>query len=220
MRPIFLILCFLFIKTLQSQTTISDTKRVWRFTYYDFAGNLSKEGFFTDTLYTIQKFPVTNDWKIYFDTKRTIVATLIHYDSTNKILTSRHYKRDGKLIWEFCTRYKNKKNCNPLLPRLKEFKYLKIFQADSLICEMTGQEQLIAVKYRNHFTNDFSDQTMYFSSVDSWRDEFIGSDVWKYYENGNLKSICKTLREDDETGTILFLKCKSFDQNGCIIPDK
>lgn len=219
MRTILLILSFAFGQTLIGQNTVSDSKTVWCFQWYDFAGNLNEEGVPTDTLYTIQKFPQKNDWKIFYDNKKTTVATVIHYDSVKKIITTRHFQRNGKLLQEYCAKYKSKKWCNPATARLIDFQYLKIFRNDSLICEMTGQKQLITVKYRNHYTKEFFDQTMFFSTG-SWPDDYIGSNVWKYYENGTIKSICRTIRQDDETGTMLFLECKNFDSNGCIIKGK
>ncbi len=215
-----LITIFFFCSGILASQSKSRAPKVWSFSYYEFAGNLNHDDVFKDTLYTIQKFPPANDWKIYFDSLKGTVATIIHFDSINRTLTTKHYQRNGKLIWEYCTGYKNKKSCNPASSRLNQLKYIKIFRADSLICEMTGQEQLISVRYRNYFSEVFFDQTMYFSTVDSWRDDFIGSDVWKYYKNGNLKSVCKTVREDDTEATILFLTCKDFDMNGCLIKDK
>lgn len=219
MRTVHLVILVLLCKTLVSQTFVSDKKNVWSFTFYEFAGNVDKEGIYTDTLYTIQKFPVKNDWKIYYDDKKNLVATVIHYDTIKKTVTTRHYQRTGKLLQEYCAKYKSKKKCNPANARLEDFQYLKMYRGDSLICEMIGQKQMITVKYRNSFTNEFFDQTMFFSTG-SWPDDYIGSSIWRYYENGTIKSICRTTREDDEMGTTLFLECKNFDANGCIIADK
>ncbi len=219
MRTIILIMFLSLLQGLSSQTIISD-KAVWSFKWYNFAGDLDDEEVPIDTLYTIQKFPKKNDWKIFFDISKTVVATEIHYDSIKKIITTKNYKRNGELIQEFYASYKDKKSCNPASARLKCFKYLKIYNGDGLICEMKGQVQVITVRYRNYINNKYFDQTMYFSEVDSWRDDYLGPDVWKYYQNGNIKSMCKTIREDHETETLLFLKCKNFDTNGCIILDK
>lgn len=218
MKVIHLIFLILAVKGLTSQTVVSDKKNVWRFTFYEFAGNLDKEGVYNDTLYTIQKFPIKNDWKIYFDDKKTLIATSLHYDTLTKTIITRHYSRTGKLLQEHCAKYKSKKSCNPASPRLADFQFLKMFNSDSLTCEMIGQVQMITVKYRNSFTKDFFDQTMFFSN-ESYRDDFIGSSVWKYYENGKIKSVCRTTRKDEEMGTMLFLECKDFDINGCLIKD-
>ena len=123
------------------------------------------------------------------------------------------------MLQEFFAKYKSKKGYNPAYPRLVDFQYLKMFHGDSLICEMTGQIQMITVKYRDSFTKEFFDQTMFFSD-ESYRDDYIGCSVWKYYENGVIKSVCRTTRKDDEVGTMLFLECQSFDKNGCLIKDK
>lgn len=213
-RIALLILLLFFGQRWFSQDIVTDSKVVWRFTGYKFTQNMD-EGRSTDTLYTIQKFPPKNDWKIYYDSKKTRIATLIHYDSTKKTITSQHFQRDGKLLQEFCASYKDKKGTNPAYARVADFHHLKMFADDSLICHMTGQKEIITVKYRNYITKVFFDQTMFFSTS-SWLDDLIGSTLWRYYENGNIKAVCTSRREYTETVSLLILECRNFDENGCL----
>jgi hypothetical protein len=230
MRTLIYIILFLIIcgSSGQAQSIITD-KHLWTFSggyTYDFewTEEQSADKFFTDTLYAVQFFPTKNDWKIYFDASRSKIATLVHYDSIRKIINTKHFSRQGKLLKELELVYINKKAFNPAFPKVKSINYVKSYINDSLVCEITGMRTSILIKYNNHRTQRHFEKRIFYKE-DKLRDEEIGETLTAYYENGNLKSICTaySLNETDDQGnqySVLIPTCTSFDVNGCIIKDK
>lgn len=224
-----IIFCFV-LTSVSSQTLITDKdKTVWTFkngyTYdFEWTNEASDDKFFTDTIYAIQFFPKRNDWKVYFDATKTKIATLIHYDTINKTINTKHFNRQGKLIKELEARYFSRKSYNPAFINVKNVIYLKAYHNDSLIYEIRGFNTSLLFKYKNYLTKRHFEKRIYYREGE-YNDEEIGDNTWDYYENGAIKSICNSYIEDEmskdgvNTRTRIF-KCEHFDKNGCIIMRK
>jgi hypothetical protein len=215
-----------------SQNLITDKDRaVWTFkngyTYdFEWTTEADDDKCFKDTIYAIQFFPKKNDWKVYFDLNKTKIATLLHFDTINKTINTKHFNRQGKLIKELEANYTNRKNYNPAFIKVENVIYLKAYLNDTLIYEIKGHKTSLYIKYQNFKTKRHFEKTTYYAEdKDFHRDEEIGGTFIDYYENGKIKSYCSrhTVKETNKDGVTICVSvsdCKEFDNNGCMIQEK
>jgi hypothetical protein len=187
--------------------------------YYDKADEFEKT-LDKDTLILPASLPFKKGCKIFYDKDRKKLATEIVFDSIHYRIITKHYNRTGKLIKEqkgWISSYKKDYNYDPLKPVVGRLEYLKTYQNDSLIYEITGMDGgNLLIEYFNPFTKHEFKKRVYYDAG------YINSEVvWNYYENRKLKSICNIYWElkfiqGDEIVETMF-DCINFDQNGCII---
>jgi hypothetical protein len=228
MRTLIYIITFCLTSTLISSQTFKnpDTKNVWTFHNYEleWTNEVVDENCFIDTIYSIQFFPQKNDWKIYFDEHKIKVATLLHFDTLQKTINTKHFNRQGKLIKELQAYYFDKKNYNPTFIKLKNIIYLKTFLHDSLIYELQGANTSLFIKYKNFITKRHFESRTYYADSERMNEE-IGKAFIDYYENNKIKTYCTSYikNENLEDGSVISYRisdCKEFDRNGCIIQEK
>lgn len=203
----------------QAQSIPSD-KLMWNFSHYNFEYSTDK---LDDTLYVIQFFPKKNNWKVYFDKQKIDVATLYNYDTVKNTINIKHFNRQGKLIKELQLSYFNSEKLNPGFPKIENLISLKSYIDDSLICEIKGFKSSIQIDYKNHRTNEYFFQNVYYQQGEH-TDEEIGKTKYVYYQNGHLKQICSSIVyeyiDDEVTYAKLCPNCINFDINGCVINQK
>jgi hypothetical protein len=192
--------------------------------YFEWDNEVDDDKYYIDTIYALQSFPKQNDWKIYFDANKSKVATLVHFDKAKNIINTKHFNLKGKLIKELEAKYNDPLNYNPAFVDAKNVIFLKAYRNDSLIYEIQGSNTSILLKYRNPFTKKHFEKRVYYTDGQYYSEE-IGQTIWKYYENGVIKSICNSHVEvkDDEQGnqySVRISNCNHFDENGCLIKDQ
>jgi hypothetical protein len=160
---------------------------------------------------------------VFFDGTKIKIATLIHFDTINKTINTKHFNKLGKLIMELHATYSNRKNYNPAFIHVKNIIYLKAFQNDSLIYETKGFKTSLLIKYKNPKTKQHFEKRVFYregnTKMKKWVIRIL---IFMKMELSNQFAIHILLWKQTKKATKFthVYTCRKFDLNGCIIKDE